>query len=232
MDRGERAHEILELITAVAESLRADNTAGDLICRSMADLTGGEAAAWIAARDGLDPLVIGSYPDPQAAESVVAALRRDGLPGESDEPALRQVPGLGQLLVLAPQQLAGPPSSPTRRLVAVTRRRGFTSEDLRLAEELLPALRLMLSQVVASSERWLRVQTRRASAREYGLTDRELEVLQLLSHGLLATSMAARLELSPRTVHKHLGNIYEKMGVHDRLVAVSLARERGLVDAN
>jgi DNA-binding NarL/FixJ family response regulator len=54
-------------------------------------------------------------------------------------------------------------------------------------------------------------------------------VLELLAQGLLATSIASRLSLSPRTVHKHLGNIYDKLGVHDRLVAVSLARSRYLV---
>ncbi|MBK8445604.1 MAG: response regulator transcription factor [Micropruina sp.] len=62
------------------------------------------------------------------------------------------------------------------------------------------------------------------------MTDRELQVLGLLAEGLLATSIASRLRLSPRTVHKHLGNIYRKLGVHDRLVAVSLARLQGLVN--
>ena len=62
------------------------------------------------------------------------------------------------------------------------------------------------------------------------MTERELQVLGLLAEGLLATSIASRLRLSPRTVHKHLGNIYRKLGVHDRLVAVSLARLQGLVD--
>ncbi|QLQ17350.1 MAG: response regulator transcription factor [Micropruina sp.] len=61
------------------------------------------------------------------------------------------------------------------------------------------------------------------------MTERELEVLRLLAEGLLATSIASRLSLSPRTVHKHLGNIYRKLGVHDRLVAVSLARLHGML---
>lgn len=63
----------------------------------------------------------------------------------------------------------------------------------------------------------------------HGISGRELEVLELLAQGLLATSIAARLGLSARTVHKHLGNIYRKLGVHDRLVAVSIARDEGIL---
>ena len=70
----------------------------------------------------------------------------------------------------------------------------------------------------------------RETVEDTRMTERELQVLGLLAEGLLATSIASRLRLSPRTVHKHLGNIYRKLGVHDRLVAVSLARLQGLVD--
>lgn len=231
MDQGERAHEVVELIAAVAESLRADKTAGDAICQSLVRATGGDAAVWIAVRSTMDPVMIGGHPDSEAAERLLTALQRDGLPQDAPEPLIRQVSGVGQVLLLAPTPLPGAVPTDTQRVVAISRRRGFSADDISFGEEVLPALRLMLAQVVATSERWLRAQARRRSAREFGLTERELEVLQLLSHGLLATSMAARLELSPRTIHKHLGNIYEKMGVHDRLVAVSLARERGLVDA-
>lgn len=231
MDQGERAHEVVELIAAVAESLRDDKTAGDAICQSLVRATGGDAAVWIAVKPGMDPVVIGSYPDSDAAERLLMSLQREGLPQQTSEPSMRQVPAVGQVMMLAPTPLPGAVPTDTQRVVAISRRRGFSADDISFGEEVLPALRLMLAQVVATSERWLRAQVRRQSAREFGLTERELEVLQLLSHGLLATSMAARLELSPRTIHKHLGNIYEKMGVHDRLVAVSLARERGLVDA-
>lgn len=61
------------------------------------------------------------------------------------------------------------------------------------------------------------------------LTVRELEVLRLLAEGLLARTIAVRLELSPRTVHHHLGSIYDKLGVRDRLAAVLHAREQGLL---
>ena len=67
------------------------------------------------------------------------------------------------------------------------------------------------------------------AAAALNLTPREVEVLQLLSEGLLARTIASRLGLSPRTVHKHLSNVYTKLGVHDRLVAVGIARENGLI---
>ena len=62
------------------------------------------------------------------------------------------------------------------------------------------------------------------------LTVREQEVLRLLSEGLLARTIAARLEVSPRTIHHHLGSIYAKLGVCDRLAAVLQARAQGLLD--
>jgi DNA-binding CsgD family transcriptional regulator len=62
------------------------------------------------------------------------------------------------------------------------------------------------------------------------LTARELQVLALLGRGLLARTIATQLSLSPRTVHHHLGQIYDKLGVRDRLAAVLLARDVGLLD--
>ena len=55
-------------------------------------------------------------------------------------------------------------------------------------------------------------------------------MLRLLSEGLLARTIAARLAVSPRTVHHHLGSIYAKLGVCDRLSAVLRARGMGLLD--
>ena len=64
------------------------------------------------------------------------------------------------------------------------------------------------------------------------MTSRELEVLHLLSEGHLARSIAVRLDVSTRTVHKHLGSVYRKLGVHDRLVAVRTAQQVGLIPAD
>jgi DNA-binding NarL/FixJ family response regulator len=45
----------------------------------------------------------------------------------------------------------------------------------------------------------------------------------------MARSMAQRLEVSERTVHKHLGNLYRKLDAHDRLLAVRRAEVLGLL---
>jgi DNA-binding CsgD family transcriptional regulator len=55
------------------------------------------------------------------------------------------------------------------------------------------------------------------------LTDREREVLQWLSSGKTDRDIAQILAISPRTVHKHLQRIYEKLGVETRTAAVMRA---------
>ena len=52
------------------------------------------------------------------------------------------------------------------------------------------------------------------------LTDREREILRLLSEGLANKAIAARLQLSPRTINFHLDNLYHKLGVRSRTEAV------------
>jgi DNA-binding CsgD family transcriptional regulator len=56
-----------------------------------------------------------------------------------------------------------------------------------------------------------------------GLTAREAEVLQGLMYGQATVELAARMEISPRTVHKHSERIYAKLGVRDRIEAVAVA---------
>jgi DNA-binding NarL/FixJ family response regulator len=68
-----------------------------------------------------------------------------------------------------------------------------------------------------------------AGARDAGLTGRELSVLVLLGQGCSAAGIARRLGCSPRTVQKHVGSIYRKLGVADRLTAVLEAQRRGLL---
>lgn len=61
------------------------------------------------------------------------------------------------------------------------------------------------------------------------LTSRELFILEHLARGLSAEGIARVAGISPRTVRKHLQNVYAKLGAHDRLVAVEAARSLGLL---
>lgn len=62
-----------------------------------------------------------------------------------------------------------------------------------------------------------------------GITARELLVLDLVADGMTETAIGRRLGISYRTVEKHLEHIYRKLGCRDRLIAVSMARELGLL---
>jgi len=56
-----------------------------------------------------------------------------------------------------------------------------------------------------------------------GLTRRETEVLRLMTDGLNTRGVANRLDLSRATVRNHVQHIFGKLGVHNRLEAVSYA---------
>lgn len=62
-----------------------------------------------------------------------------------------------------------------------------------------------------------------------GLSPRELQVLQLIALGLTAAACGHVLRISSATVRKHLEHVYDKLGTHDRLVAVTVAARMGLL---
>jgi len=63
------------------------------------------------------------------------------------------------------------------------------------------------------------------------LSEREIEVLQLVAEGLTNPEIAARLILSVYTVKTHARNIYGKLGVNNRTQAVTKARILGILSA-
>jgi DNA-binding CsgD family transcriptional regulator len=65
-----------------------------------------------------------------------------------------------------------------------------------------------------------------AAAAPSELTGREAQILQLVAAGRTNTAIARTLEVSPRTIAKHLEHIYRKLGVTSRAAAVSRAVAR------
>ncbi|HSP74269.1 MAG TPA: helix-turn-helix transcriptional regulator, partial [Gaiellaceae bacterium] len=61
------------------------------------------------------------------------------------------------------------------------------------------------------------------------LSTREREVLRLVAEGLSDADIAARLVLSPHTVHRHVANIRRKLGLHSRSAAAAHAARAGLI---
>ncbi|MGH2710147.1 MAG: response regulator [Actinomycetota bacterium] len=62
------------------------------------------------------------------------------------------------------------------------------------------------------------------------LTEREMEILQLLAFGYTNKDIAGRLFISADTVKTHLEHVYQKLGASDRTAAVAEAMRRQLIE--
>lgn len=67
------------------------------------------------------------------------------------------------------------------------------------------------------------------SADPHRLTNRENEILQLLSEGVAASEIATTLVIAPKTVAKHLERVLKKLGVHTRAQAVAAGFREGIL---
>ncbi len=64
---------------------------------------------------------------------------------------------------------------------------------------------------------------------ELGLSDREMEVLQLISDGLSNSEIGERLFISESTIKTHVSNLFVKLDVKRRTQAVTKAKELRLI---
>lgn len=111
---------------------------------------------------------------------------------------------------------------------------GFLLKDAR-GRELADAVRAVhrgetiLSPAIAARAARLAAERRAQTESRPPLSDREMEVLREAARGLPNKDIARRLNLSVRTVHTHLGNIFSKLGVGSRTEAVLLALRSGWI---
>ncbi|MER6068436.1 LuxR C-terminal-related transcriptional regulator [Streptomyces sp. NPDC001817] len=115
--------------------------------------------------------------------------------------------------------------------------RDFTDDHLAMAERAQPLLAAVERQR-RLLEKWRRglghggaTDERAVDERavDCALTPRETTVLLLLTDALTADAIGRRLGISVRTVHKHVENLYRKLGTRDRLGTVLRAQRLGLV---
>ena len=69
----------------------------------------------------------------------------------------------------------------------------------------------------------------RNRSKDYGLSNREMEVLELLSEGQTNKEIAKALWISEQTVKTHVAHIFDKLGTSDRTETVAKALRSGLV---
>lgn len=64
---------------------------------------------------------------------------------------------------------------------------------------------------------------------DFGLTSRELEIIEEIAAGRNYQQIAEALFISPATVRKHIENIYRKLQVHNKIEAVQKAQRHGYI---
>jgi DNA-binding CsgD family transcriptional regulator len=65
--------------------------------------------------------------------------------------------------------------------------------------------------------------------KQLGITKRELEILELIAHGMSNREIAEKLFVSENTVKTHSSRLFDKLSAKRRTQAVQIAKENGLI---
>lgn len=102
------------------------------------------------------------------------------------------------------------------------------AENLRLREQLLSAVEGHAALDPRAAD-VLTEYVRRQEPPPRMLSLREVEILRLIAHGLTNKEIGGQLHLSENTVKGYVKDILARLGAHNRIEAVLLAKERGLI---
>jgi DNA-binding NarL/FixJ family response regulator len=185
--------------------------------------------------------VVGEAGDGHEAVALTEALRPDvvlmdlSMPGLGGVEATRRImastPGV-QVLVLSMHEGADSVVAALRAGARGYLVKGATKVEVARALQEVAAGGAVFGEGVAEQV-LLRVResprtTRRGAETFPDLTDRELEVLDLVAGGLSNAAISARLHLSDKTVRNVVSNAIAKVGARDRADAIVRARQAGL----
>jgi DNA-binding CsgD family transcriptional regulator len=201
-----------------------------ILCQFGADLVKADAGSYIDLRGGAAEACWCAWSRHSSAHTVLQHQRENPVPAGQEwwivSVTRRRVYdklGAGHLAELPLRTSAASPS-----LMVLKRQQPFEDSDSEALARSRSAL-LLIEALVDRLFPWHAAPSDAPQDCTVPLTAREHEVLEMLSEGLLARSIAARLEVSERTVHKHLGSLYRKLDAHDRLLAVRRAQSLGML---
>lgn len=102
--------------------------------------------------------------------------------------------------------------------------------------ELLAGVHALSEGLVAAEPLWLKDVFANPGSETNGkhdlvepLSEREIEILQLLAYGLTNKQIAARLKISSHTVKFHVSTIFSKLGTTNRVETVNVGFKKGLI---
>ncbi len=215
---------VLDMLADAIDALNKGIAADATVLEHLSHAVGARAAVsvYYDEDEALEPIAL--LPDPDTAQPLLDHVLHTGVAGLEGHFSIDEVPGIGHVVFVRIEPMEDDePVEGFSRILALARPQAYDEDSRRLLHRACRPLTVLWPRAAQAYAQ------ERATTAEFNITDRERQVLELLARGLLATSIASRLNLSPRTVHKHLGNIYRKLGVHDRLVAVGVARANGLL---
>lgn len=187
--------------------------------------------ALLEGEDGIT--VVGEAGDASGAETAVRQTQPDvvlmdlnlgaGSGGAATAARLRALPQPPHVLVLTTYD------TETDILAAIDAgASGYLLKDAP-PDELFRAIRATARGETALAPAVAATLVRRASSPGPVLTEREVEILELLAEGIANKEMARRLMVSEATVKSHLSHIYTKLGVDNRAGAVARAIEQRII---